>query len=436
MSMQALLSYDQSPPLAAPLRYFLTAPLFAILAGFLLAWSGPELFVSRWTPAALALTNLITVGFLLQVVLGAMIQILPVVAGANMVNTRLVSALVHAATSAGALVLAAAFVTFSPLLFSIATALLVAGIALFVASAAHALYAIPATSPTIVGLKLSLLGLFATVALGAALTGALAGALDLPIGLPQLAGIHLGWGFVAWATVLLAAVAEVVVPMFQLTPAYPRWFARAFPIAALAVVALWTLIEIFASEFLQGMSGVAVVAVAALFAAVTLSIQWHTKRARFDVTQHYWRVAMVSTLAGCAVWLAAQAFSAVDESTLWPFLFGVLVLFGGFMSVVVGMLYKIVPFLIWLKLQNDGKGRFMAPNMKKIISEKAMRGQMFAHFASCVLLLLTVFRPAVFIYPTAFALILANGWLARNLIAALGVYRKHEKKIEATALSA
>lgn len=45
--MQALLSFDQAPPLAAPLRFFLTAPLFAILAGLLLLWSGPDLFASR-----------------------------------------------------------------------------------------------------------------------------------------------------------------------------------------------------------------------------------------------------------------------------------------------------------------------------------------------------------------------------------------------------
>ena len=37
--MQALLSYDQSPPIAAPFRFFLTAPLFGVLAGLLLIWS-------------------------------------------------------------------------------------------------------------------------------------------------------------------------------------------------------------------------------------------------------------------------------------------------------------------------------------------------------------------------------------------------------------
>jgi hypothetical protein len=114
--MQALLSFDQAPPLAAPLRFFLTAPLFAILAALLLLWSGPDLFASRWTGAALALTHLITVGFMLQVMLGAMLQILPVVAGANISRPQLLATLVNAAVATGALLLASGFLSYQPLL--------------------------------------------------------------------------------------------------------------------------------------------------------------------------------------------------------------------------------------------------------------------------------------------------------------------------------
>jgi hypothetical protein len=431
--MQALLSYDQSPPLAAPLRFFLTAPLFGILAGALILTSGPALFASRWTQEALALTHLLTAGFMLQVMLGAMVQVLPVVAGANIANGRRVAALVHAATSVGALVLAAAFLTFSPLLMALASVLLAAGVGLFVAAAAHALYRVPTTSPTIAGLKLSLVGLFVTVALGLAMTSALAGALVLPLGLPQLAGIHLVWGFVAWATVLLAAVAYVVVPMFQLTPAYPERFGHAYAAAALGVVTLWSAAEIFAAEIAARILAAAVVAIAALFAAITLKLQRASKRAQFDVTQHYWRVAMASALASCALWFAAQVLPEFDAWEGWPFLFGVALIAGGFVSVIVGMLYKIVPFLVWLSLQNLGQGRLLAPNMKKIIAEKAMRGQMLAHFAACALLVLAVFLPDALALPAGIALIAANGWLARNLVAALKVHRDHRRKIAALA---
>ena len=64
--MQALLSFDDGPPISAPLRFFVTAPVFAMAAGLLLLWAGPDLYASRWTPTALAFTHLITVGFMMQ----------------------------------------------------------------------------------------------------------------------------------------------------------------------------------------------------------------------------------------------------------------------------------------------------------------------------------------------------------------------------------
>jgi len=81
MSQQAGLSFEQAPPFALPLRFFLTAPLFLLAAAGLIVWA-PEALASRWTPQALALTHALTLGFLAMVMLGALMQMLPVVAGA------------------------------------------------------------------------------------------------------------------------------------------------------------------------------------------------------------------------------------------------------------------------------------------------------------------------------------------------------------------
>lgn len=426
--MQALLSYDQSPPLGAPLRFFLTAPFFGILAGLLIFWSGPEAFAARWTPAALALTHLITAGFMLQVMLGALMQILPVLVGANMPNPMRVATVVHAAITLGALFLVAAFLSFSPWLFKLAALFSGLGVACFVGAAAQALHGIALTNPTTQGLKLSLLGLSVTVVIGMMLAVSLGWSLNLPLML--LVDIHLGWGFIAWGVVLVAAVGYVVVPMFQLTPAYPDWFTRRFSFSALAVLVLWTIAEFCQWVHASALLAALLVALVALFAVVTLSIQRRSKRPRFDATQHLWQFAMFSALAACVVWLAALTFPGLAGWTGWPLLCGVLLLFGGFMSVIVGMLYKIVPFLVWLHLQNLGQGRVMAPNMKKIIAEREMNRQMLAHFASSALLLLAVLWPNWFVYPAGLALLVASGWLLRNLMSALSVHREHRLKIE------
>src|SRR5574340_1841803 len=93
--MAASLSFDQAPPVSGPARFFLTAPLFGIAAGFLLALNDGGLFDSRWQPAALALTHLMTLGFMLLTLCGALLQILPVASGANVWRPRVVAWIVH-----------------------------------------------------------------------------------------------------------------------------------------------------------------------------------------------------------------------------------------------------------------------------------------------------------------------------------------------------
>lgn len=429
--MQALLSLDQGPPISAPLRFFLTAPLFAMGAGLLLLWSGPDVFASRWTPAALALTHLITVGFMLQVMLGAMQQMLPVMAGANMARPVLVATLVHAAITVGALLLVLAFLTSQAVLFGAAAALLGAGVTVFVVAAAHALHRVPAATPTIRGLRLAVLGLCVTVGLGLFNAVALGWSLDVP--LLQLANVHLGWGFLAWGCTLLAAVGFVAVPMFQLTPHYPAWFERAFPTATLVIVALWSGAELSGLEPGASVLSVGVVLLAAAFAMATLNLQRLSKRPQRDAVQRLWRVALISALAACALWLLARASGILGQWQGWPLLFGALVLYGGFMSVIIGMLYKIVPFLVWLHLQNHGQGRLMAPNIKNVLDGKQIDRQMCAHLCALALLLLSVCWPVWFVYPAGVALIVANAWLLRNLLSAVAVYRKHMAKIDALA---
>lgn len=432
--MQALLSFDQAPPFAAPVRFFVSAPLFAILAGLLLLWTGPDLFSSRWTPAALALTHLITVGFMLQVMIGAMFQILPVVAGANIWRPLLVATTVHAAIALGALFLAAAFLGQQPLAFRLAVICLGSGLALFVGAAGHSLFGVPSTSPTIVGLKLALVGLSVTVIIGALLAIGLDASLPLP--LQQLTSIHFGWGFVGWGLVLVASVAFVVVPMFQMTPPYPPGFTRLFCWSALALLSFWGATELAGWQWPAALLAGALVLAVVAFAVLTLRLQRRSRRARFDATQHYWRVAMLCALAACLLGFVAAIVPTLAERREWPLLCGVLILSGGFMSVMIGMLYKIVPFLVWLHLQNLGGGRVMAPNMNKVIAREQIDWQMRAHVVSLVLLLAAAARPAGFTYPAGVALLVANTWLLRNLLAAVAFYQQHRSRIQGLAPAA
>ncbi len=107
MISSANLSLDQAPPIHLPLRLLLTAPWFAAAAGVLAMAAGEGALASRWTPTALALTHLITIGFLGQAMCGALLQMLPVIAGAPVPGVVWVAPTVHIALGAGAGFLAA-----------------------------------------------------------------------------------------------------------------------------------------------------------------------------------------------------------------------------------------------------------------------------------------------------------------------------------------
>lgn len=430
--MQALLSFDQAPPFAAPFRFFLTAPVFGVLAGVLLLASGPAALASRWTPAVLAVTHLITVGFMLQAMLGALLQILPVVAGANMLRPLLVARLVHASLLCGACLLAGGLLVQHTVALLAAATLLAGGLLIFLTAATHALYAVPTTSPTIRGIKLALSGLGVTTILGLLLVYALTGEGSNQLPFLSLTAVHLAWGLLGWGLVLLSAVAFVVVPMFQLTPPYHERFAQAFPPAVVGLLALWTLVELNDWANVSLLSAGLLLAAAGAFAGLTLRLQRLSKRPRLDATQHCWRVAMLSTLATCILWLLANSSAQFGDDNRWALVSGVLVLGGGFMTAIVGMLYKIAPFLVWLHLQNHGAGRVLAPNMNKVIPLVHIERQTLAHFVSLLLLLAAAVWPPGFAYPAGLALVVANAWLLHNLVLAVRFYRRHRQAIDAT----
>lgn len=426
--MQALLSFEQAPPIAAPFRFFLTAPLFSALAGVLLLINGAEIFSSRWSPAALAATHLITVGFMLQVMIGAMVQILPVVAGANLARPLLVAIVVHGLMVAGTLALIAGFLGISALAFPMAVLLLVSGIGLFVLMAALSLCGVPSTSATIAGFKRALLGLLVVVAIGVALVGGLEGHWSLAM--IAVTRMHVVWGLGAWGLGLLSAVAYVVVPMFQITPPYPLWFSRFFGGALLTSVAMASIASLTATEWLLSLLEATTVWLAAGFCAMTLWLQARSKRARPDLTQRFWRVGLSFGLAASLLWGVVHVIPALEPYAQWPLVFGALVLVGGFVSVISGMLYKIVPFLVWLHLQNRGNGKVMAPNMKMVLAESRMARHFYAHLASCALLVAAPFWPSVLARLAGLAMIAASTLLAANLLSAVAVYRRHAVLID------
>lgn len=410
--MHPNLSFEQAPPISVPYRFFVTAPWFGVAAGLLLAWLGEEALASRWTPGALATTHLLVVGFMLQAMCGALLQFVPVAAGGNVWRPTVLAGFVHPLLVFAAALLAAAFVSSAGVLFNAAASLFAVALAGYVTAVGLALRRTPGQGVTLMALRLAVAGLAVTVTLGVVLATSLSNGRNLP--LIEITQVHAGWGLGGWALMLVMGVSYYVVPMFQLTPSYPQRLAWSLPPAVVLVLVLWSFQLSGNTAVWQKGVFLAGVLLAAVFAATTLVLQSRRRRKVSDATLVFFRGAMgcLLAIAISSLWFALDSDAGADRrAAVW---IGILAIPGVFVSVISGMLYKIVPFLNWLHLQRLGGPGTMPPNIREMIPEAAMFGQMRLHFAALAALLLAVPLPAL-TRPAGLLFACSCAWLGVNL---------------------
>lgn len=406
--MQPSLSFEQAPPFSVPVRFFLVAPWFGVAAGLYLALGGGEGLGSRWSGQALALTHLLGAGFMLQAMVGALLQFVPVAAGGNVWRPGWVAMTVQPLLLLGAALLAAGFAFARPDWLGLAAWPLMAGIVAFVVVLSVAVWRTPATGATLMALRLAIAGLLVAGTLGATLAWGMSHGLALDYS--GLTDVHVAWALGGWALMLLAGVSYYVVPMFQLTPTYPAWAMRWLAPSLLAAILGWSL----TSDLGHRLAGSLALLVATAFAGLTLYAQSRRRRRVTDATLLFFRQAMAALLAfallgGGLLWGLMPGDTAPMAATL-----GALALMGVFGAAIGGMLYKILPFIAWLHLQRLGAPLTAVPNMKQIIPEPAMTGQLRLHALATLLVVMVPWVPGL--APAAgLATAGAFAWLGLNL---------------------
>ncbi|BEV73410.1 hypothetical protein THUN1379_28920 [Paludibacterium sp. THUN1379] len=358
------LDYDKAPPLWLPTGFFLAAIGWLLVLALSLAAASP-LAADRYQPLVVALTHMLALGVLGNIMLGALLQLLAVLAGVALTRPIRLLWTVWLPWQAGVALLCLGFARgFSPDELLAGVIGLALALAVFLTHGIVGLHRSPARDGGSRGMLRAMTALMVTALLGLAMVATLRGSAALPL-LPLLHS-HVLWGGIGWLLGLLIAISQTVLPMFLITPAYPRpvrWLSAAL-LPLLLLATLWRLL----APAMPDPSALALWLAVMLYGALTLRLLQQARRPQ-DPARRSWQRAVwclpASALLALVAWWSPAA--------CWPLLAGWLWLGGLGFGVMLAMLGKIVPFLCWLHLKALQPPRGALPSTHGFLSEQVQQ---------------------------------------------------------------
>jgi hypothetical protein len=365
-----------------PLGYLECAAVSFVVAAVGTAWLAPELTSHYYHPRVLALAHTVTLGWATLAIMGAGYQIIPIALERPIWSERVARWQLAILIVAMSGMVAHFYLGTWPGLAA-AAGLVSVGITLHLVNVSMSLRGFTrwTFSARMVMLGYGGLALTALFGLGLAANHVWP---FLPRHFFSTLHAHVQLGLLGWVTPMIFGVAARVYPMFLLAPAPRRWVTH---------VQTWGLIVGVASVvlgLLLGVSGLLLLGGLAVAAAALGHVAWvvemtrKRKRPELDWGLRFTLTATVFLLpaAGLGSALAADLLSGSRPAVAY-----VVVALGGFVSLtIVGMMLKIVPFLVWYHMYSPRAGREQVPTLAQMASPR-LEGLAYAFLVPGMLLL-------------------------------------------------
>ncbi len=435
------LSFNALPPVHLPFRFFLSAPIFAFFCVTILLTYGESLWLSRWHPAMLALTHGFTLGIITMVMMGALLQILPVVAGISFPKVERIATISHVFMVIGSasLLLSFLFPHSLIILFSIISLTLAFGVfigGLFWALA-PTLKQTFNQGDTLVVIRLATIALLVVILLGLLLQlnrfGLYAGFSSLTAWLPFdkfYTNIHALLGGFGWMGLLIIAVSFQVIPMFHVAPSFPQPVRKYF--AKLIAISLIALLCSSFFEFELKWFIAVLLVLQSFYVLVVINVLRKRKRKVPDITVRYWFLASVSMLFLTLLYFIDEFFSLKALQGKQDLFFSGAFIYFYLLSILQGLLIKILPFLSYTHLQQRCLMNFEAmqylPHMHQFISKQQANVLWFLHLLAACSLLIVILQPGLYLAFSAL-LTIEFAYLFWIMVQTVSIYKKTSEKI-------
>ena len=248
--------------------------------------------------------------------------------------------------------------------------------------------------------------------------------------------MHMLWGLIGWTYLLVMGVSFQIIPMFYVTRNYPEWLCRFLPSVIFVELVIASLLQ--ADPVFGLVTLIVLTLTTAIYPAYTLFLIASRKRKAEDITIWFWKTAMISYLVAAAIFLWMLFYNGIYLTRL-ELILATTLLFGFVMSLITGMLLKIVPFLVWLNLQQKWikhpSTKMPLSNMQKVIPNPLAKRQyyLFLLMLALMLILMAGFKTDGLIKLTALAMLANFSYLLYNLSKAKLLYNRLVSRLECKA---
>jgi cbb3-type cytochrome oxidase subunit 1 len=388
------ISGANAPSIALPLTFVMTG-LLALCAGIGWLVLRPSILAAyHYNQYVIAATHLFVLGWICSVVMGAMYQLVPVALETKLYSERLAcwQFVLHVVGFIGMVWM---FRVWNMKQVGYFGCVLGVGVGLFVYNMARTLWRVPKWNVTATAVSAALAWISLTIIVGLSMAAAkctyesesgssptgVVGA--LVHGLRSVAGFlphfdaistmhaHAHLGGVGCFTMLIVGVSYKLIPMFTLSELQSQ--RRAVCSVALLNIGLaGSFVTILLRSPLKLAFALVVVAALAIYGCELIAILRARKRRTLDWGIRYFLTAIVlllplSVLAVALSWpgLPLNSFTGQLEN-----LYGFLGLIGVISFAIIGMLYKIIPFLVWFGRYSQDIGRAKVPLLADLYSAR------------------------------------------------------------------
>jgi hypothetical protein len=402
---------EKAPDNSIVLPFFGTGAIFYLLLSILLLLSPNDWNGHYFTPHLLALVHTAALGWGSMVIFGAVYQILPVICGIDLFSPRLAQ-ISFGCLTAGVSLLIPSFWLFQP------GWMMIAGGSLIVAAAL--LYAVNACYTTRACTRYATQRLFILSSAVWLLLTTMAGLL-LAVNLAHpfifrshldLLKLHAHAGLAGWFLQLITGISTKLVPMFLLGRSSKTILLY------ISFAAQNTGILLFIGDGLVAGPSVRTLLYAALVALGVIAwMIWLIDCFRHRARKNPEGPIKLVLLSFPSLLLAFLLIPLVYYSARpkWVLVYGLFLFMGWITTIILGMTFKTLPFIVWNGRYKKLNGKIKVPMPKHLYREKWVNYQFITHLSAFLLLVLGVIlqeqlliRAALWLNLTTAALYIGN----------------------------